>query len=81
MFIWYSHTNKECRQKEISYNVQGIEFNGEGWWSFDADFARNLEIFGVDNSSSSTLIIKKSFSVLGEGLTQGINDSTGASEK
>ena len=39
-------------------------------------------IFCVDDSSSShTAKRKNNFLVLGEGLTQGINDSTGTSEK
>ena len=28
-------------------------FEGAGSWSFGNDFARNVVIFGVDNSSSS----------------------------
>ena len=42
----------------------------------------NIVIFGVDNSSpSNTDNQKNSFLLLGEGPTQGINDSTGAAEK
>ena len=42
-------------------------------------FARNVSIFGVDNSwSSHTNNRKNKFLVFGEGPTQGINDSTGA---
>ena len=41
-----------------------------------------LQFFGVDNSSSSHIDNRQiSFLVLGEGPTQGINDSTGAVEK
>ena len=44
------------------------------------NFARNVVILGVDNSSSSRTNDRKSnFLVLGEGPTDGINDSTGAS--
>ena len=32
---------------------RGIAFDGEGSWSFDDDSARNVVIFGVDDSSSS----------------------------
>ena len=52
-------------------------------WSFGNDFARNVVIFGVDNSLSTHTnknLKKRNFSVLGEGLTDGINDSTGAAE-
>ena len=45
------------------------------------DFARNVIIFGVDNTSSShTDNRKNNFLVLGE-ATHGINDSTGAAGK
>ena len=30
----------------------GIAFDGKGEWNFGNDFARNVIIFGVDNSSS-----------------------------
>ena len=39
-------------------------------------------VFGIDNTSSShTDNRKNNFLVLGEGLTSGINDSTGSAEK
>ena len=48
----------------------------------DNDFARNVIIFGVDNSSlSHTDNHKNSFLILGEGDTFGINGSFGAPEK
>ena len=31
----------------------GIVFDGKALWSFGGDYARNVVIFGVDNSSSS----------------------------
>ena len=37
-----------------NYNGQGIAFDGEDGCRFGNDFARNVVIFGVDNSSSST---------------------------
>ena len=61
------------------YNGWGIAFDREGLRSF---VARNVVIFGVDNSSSShTDNWKNNFLVSGEGSTQNINDSTGAAEK
>ena len=38
-------------KSKFTYNGQGIPFDGEGSWSFDKGFARNVAIFGVDNSS------------------------------
>ena len=78
----YSQISKKHKKSKFNYNGRGIAFDGEGSWSFDHDFARNVVIFGVDNSSSShTDNQKNNFLVLGEGPTQGINDSTGAAEK
>ena len=51
-------------------------------WSFTNDFARNVVIFGVDNSSSShTDNQKYNFLVLGYGPTEGINDTVRAAER
>ena len=47
------------------YSGHGISFDGAGSWSFDNDFAKNVLIFGVDNSSSPhTDNHKNNFSVL-----------------
>ena len=35
------------------YSGYGIAFDGEDWRSFGNDTARNVIIFGVNNSSSS----------------------------
>ena len=35
------------------YNDYGIAFDGKSKWSFGNGFARNVIIFGIDNSSSS----------------------------
>ena len=59
-----------------------IAFGGAGSWSFGNDFTRYVVIFGVDNSlSSHTDNRKNNFLVLGEGLTDDINGSTGTAEK
>ena len=51
-------------------------------WSFRNGFARNIVIRVVDNTSSSHIDnLKNNFLVLGEGLTEGINDGVGAAEK
>ena len=50
-------------------------------WSFDNDFARNVIIFGNDNSSSyDSHNHKNNFLILGEGLTY-INGSLESPEK
>ena len=59
----------------------GMRFDGAGSWSFDIDTARNVLIFGVDNSSSSYVESKNNFLVLGEGPTFRINGSFGSPEK
>ena len=40
-------------KNKFTYNGQGIEFDKTGSWSVYNDYARNVVIFGVDNSSSS----------------------------
>ena len=40
-------------KSKFTYIRQGIAFDGKCYWSFDNDYARNVVIFGFDNSSSS----------------------------
>ena len=40
-------------KSKFTYNGWGIVFDGEDSWSFGNEFARNVETFGADNSSSS----------------------------
>ena len=64
------------------YSEYGITFHSAGSWSFHTDFARNVIIFGVDNSSSYYCDnCKNEFLVLGEGPANGINVSFGSPEK
>ena len=49
------------------------------WWSFNDQFARNVIIFGVDNSLSfHTDNLKSDFLILGERNTFSINGGFGA---
>ena len=64
------------------YSRNGITFDGKGKWSSGNDFARNVTIFEVDNSSTShTDNFKNDFLVLGEGDTFGIKGNFGAPKK
>ena len=59
-----------------------IVFDGNGSGSFDNDFARNIVICGVDNSSSSHSDNHKNILlILGEDQTSDINSSFGSPEK
>ena len=50
----------------------GKTFDSAGLWSFDNDFAENIMIFGVDNSSSSHYGKRKNnVLILGEGPNYG----------
>ena len=70
---------KNSDKEKWVYCCYGITFDGAGSWNFGNDLARNVVIFGGDNSSSSHADNgKNEFLVLGEGLTYGIN---GAPEK
>ena len=63
------------------YKGYGTVLDALGSWIFGNYFARNVVIFGVDNSSSShTDNRRNNFLVLGEELTD-INGSVGATEK
>ena len=64
------------------YSGYGKTFDSAGSFSFDNDFARNVIIFGVDNSYSSHSDSRKNnFLILGKGLTYGINGIFGSPEK
>ena len=61
---------KNSDKEKYLYSVYGIPFDRGGSWSFDNDFARNVIIFAVDNSSSSHSDNRKNnFLILGEGPT------------
>ena len=69
---------KSDKEKQV-YIGYGIAFDGKCDSSFGNDYARNVIIVGVDNSSSSQADnLKNNFLVLGEGYTFGINRSFGA---
>ena len=59
--------------KKHVYSGYGIAFDSAGSWSFGNGFARNVVIFGVDNSSSSHVNSCNNFLMLDEGPTYGIN--------
>ena len=68
--------------KKYVYSSYGITFDIEGSWSFYNDIARNIIIFGVDNSSSSHADNRKNnFLVLGEGPTFASNGRFGSRKK
>ena len=50
--------NNSDKEKYV-YSGYGITFDSAVSWSFDNDFARNVIIFGADNSSSSHLTIAR----------------------
>ena len=64
------------------YSGYGITFDSGGSWSFDHDFARNVIIVGVDNSSSShSDNCNNKFLITDQVSTYGINGSFGSLEK
>ena len=64
------------------YSEYGTAFDGKSEWNLGNGFARNVLIFGVDNSSSShTDIRKNKFLILNEGPTYGINKRFSLLEK
>ena len=73
---------KNNHKEKYLYTDYGIAFDGKGEWSFDNDYARNVIIFGVDNTSSSYADnLRNNFLILNDGDTFGINASFGAPGK
>ena len=71
-----SNIVKNIGKEEWVYSGYGRAFDATGSWSFGNDFARNVIIFGFDNSPLSHTDIRKSnLLILGEGPTYGINGS------
>ena len=65
---------KNSDKEKYVFSGYGIRFDSGGSWSFDNDFARNIIILVVDNSSSSHSENRKNnILILGEGPTYGIN--------
>ena len=62
--------SKNRDKNKYVYSGYKIADDEESEWSFDNDYARNVIIFGVHNSSSShTNNLQNNFLILGEGDT------------
>ena len=73
---------KNSDKEKYVYSEYRNTFDSAGSWSFDNDFARNVIIFGVDNSSSShSDNCKNNFLILGKGPTYDIKGSLFSPEK
>ena len=73
---------KTSDKENYIYRGYGITFGSAGSWSFEDNFARNVIIFGADNSSSPHSDNRKNnFLILGQGPTYGINENIGSSEE
>ena len=73
---------KNSDKEKYVYSGYGITSDSAGSWGFDNEIARNVIIFGVDNSSSSDFDNRENnFLISGEGLTYCINGSFGSPEK
>ena len=81
-FFGATNIVKNSDKEKYIYSAYKITFNSTGSWRFDNDFAGNVIIFGVDNSSSSHSDNRKgNFLVLSEGPNYGINGSFRSPEK
>ena len=73
---------KTSDKENYIYRGYGITFGSADSWSFEDNFARNVIIFGADNSSSPHSDNRKNnFLILGQGPTYGINENFGSSEE
>ena len=68
-------TRKDSDKCKYEYSGYGNTCEEKGEWNFHNDPARNVQIFGVDNSSSYANNHKNNFLVLGEGPTFYVNGS------
>ena len=68
MLAWFNEYSKNSYESKNMCNGYRIAFNEDGSWSFGNEFAKNVVIFGVDNSlSSHNDNQKNNFLVLDEG--------------
>ena len=82
MFGQATNIVKNNDKQKYVHSGYGKTIDSAGSWSVDNDFARNVIISGVGNSSSShTDNCKNYFLILDESSTYGINGSFGLSEK
>ena len=73
---------KSSYKEKYVYSGYRITFHSSGFWSFDNGTARNVIIFGIDNSSlSHSDNHKNKFLILHKSPTFVINGSFGAQEK
>ena len=73
---------KTSDKENYIYSGYGITFGSAGSRSFEDNFARNVVIFGADNSSSPHSDNRKNnFLILGQGPTYGINENFGSLEE
>ena len=81
-FFGAANVVRNREKSKYVYSGYGVAFYGVGSWSFGNDFARNVVIFGFENSSSSHPDdCKNNILVLGEGPTDYINGNFGAVEQ
>ena len=72
---------KNSDKEKYVYSGYVIAVDRRDEWSFGSNYAKNIIISGVDNSSSShTDNLTNIFLILGEGYTFGINGDFGAPE-
>ena len=82
MFGQATNIVKNNDKQKYVHSGYGKTIDSAGSWSVDNDFARNVIISGVGNSSSShTDNCKNYFLILDESSTYSINGSFGLSEK
>ena len=81
-FFGGTNTVKNTDKSKYVHSGYRIAFDGADLWSFVNNFARNVAIFGVDNSPSShSHTCKNNVLVLGEGPTDDTNGSVGTAEQ
>ena len=73
---------KNSDKEQYVYSGYRIRFDSAGSWSFDNDLARDVIVFGTDNSSTShSDNFKNNFLILVEVPTYGVNGRFESPEK
>ena len=85
LWIWWLYNTRKLFDNDIDkfkYSGYGIGLDRHGTFSVGNGFGKNVVIFGADVSSSVHVDSKKKgILIIGEGFTQGLEDTTLTAEK
>ena len=71
---------KNDDSKKYEYSCYGIRFDARSNFSINGEWGKNVIIFGVGSVYQCVMIIEKGILVLGEGPTDGLDDTVPKAE-